>query len=319
VAVIYNWNLAVERQLSAGWLLRAAYVGSHGSHLQEYIHLNPAVYTPGSTLSTDQRRVFQPFGLIGMYEEDINSSYNSLQLSLEKRMTKRLTVLANYTWAKSLDDEPNGQNVIAMNVNLPNLSTIPWYMPGRHQMDHGPSIFDRTQRFVTSYVWSLPELRSMNEFVRAVAGGWQWSGIVTAQTGDPLTVVAGADISQTGLNADRGVQTGSAFSGNACGSTVPCVSFLNPGGFQLPAAGTFGNIGKGSMRGPGYFNWDMSLSKVFPIHGDRIRIVFRAEYFNVFNRANFNDPGVSLSGSGFGQILSAQDPRIGQMSLKLLF
>jgi hypothetical protein len=206
-----------------------------------------------------------------------------------------------------------------MNVNLPNLSTIPWYMPGRHQMDHGPSIFDRTQRFVTSYVWSLPELRSMNEFVRGVAGGWQWSGIVTAQTGDPLTVVAGADISQTGLNADRGVQTGSAYSGTACGSTVPCVSFLNPGGFQLPAAGTFGNTGKGSLRGPGYFNWDMALSKAFPIHGDRIRIVFRAEYFNVFNRANFNDPGVSLSGSGFGQILSAQDPRIGQLSLKLLF
>jgi hypothetical protein len=299
--------------------LRAAYVGSHGSHLQEYIQLNPAVYIPGSNLSTDQRRIFQPFGLIGMFEDDINSSYNALQLSLEKRMTKRLTILANYTYARSLDDQPNGQNVIAMNVNLPNLSTIPWYMPGRHQMDRGPSIFDRIQRFVASYVWSLPELHSMSAFVRAVAGGWQWSGIVTAQTGDPLTVVAGADISLTGLNADRGVQKGSPYQGNACGSTVPCVNYLNPGAFQLPAAGTFGSTGKGSLRGPGYLNWDMALSKRFPVHGDRVQVAFRAEYFNVFNRANFNDPGVSLSGSGFGQILAAQDPRIGQLSLKLIF
>jgi hypothetical protein len=63
----------------------------------------------------------------------------------------------------------------------------------------------------------------------------------------------------------------------------------------------------------------MALSKRFPIHGDHVQLGFRAEYFNVFNRPNFNDPGVSLSGSGFGQILSAQDPRIGQLSLKLLF
>jgi hypothetical protein len=84
-------------------------------------------------------------------------------------------------------------------------------------------------------------------------------------------------------------------------------------------AGTFGTTGKGSLRGPGYFNWDMALSKRFPLRGERIQLLFRAEYFNVFNRANFNDPTVSLSGSGFGQILSAQDPRIGQLSMKVVF
>lgn len=319
VALIYNWNLAIERQVASGWLLRAAYVGSHGSHLQEYIQLNPAAYIPGSNLSTDQRRIFQPFGLIGMFEEDINSSYNALQVSLEKRLTKRFTILANYTYAKSLDDQPNGQNVTAMNVNLPNLSTIPWYMAGRHQMDRGPSIFDRTQRFVASYVWSLPSLETANPFLRIAVGGWQFSGIVTAQTGDPLTITAGADQSLTGLNADRAVQVGTPYQGNACGSTVPCVNYLNPNAFQLPAAGTFGTTGKGSLRGPGYFNWDIALAKRFPLRGDRVQLLFRAEYFNVFNRANFNDPGVSLSGSGFGQVLTAQDPRVGQLSLKLVF
>ena len=321
VAVIYNWNLAIERQLAAQWLLRAAYVGSRGSHLQEFIQLNPAV-PPGTPQTTDLRRIFQPFGLIGMFEQDINSSYHALQVSLEKRLSHGFTILANYTYSKSLDDTPNGQAVIAMNVNLPNLSTIPWNQPGRHLMDYGPSIFDRTHRFVASYVWSLPAWSGTNRFVRTIIGGWQLTGIATAQTGDPLTIVAGADVSQTGLNADRAIQgVGSPYGGNACGSTARCVNYLNPDrtAFQLPAPGTFGTTGKGSLRGPGYFNWDMGLGKNFALSGERLKLQFRAEYFNAFNRANFNDPGVSLSGSGFGQILGAQDPRIGQLSLKLTF
>jgi hypothetical protein len=206
-----------------------------------------------------------------------------------------------------------------MNVNLPDLSTIPWNMPGRHQVDYGPSQFDRTHHFVVSYVWSLPSVAQTNPWARQLIDGWQWSGIASAYTGDPLTITAGADQSQTGLNADRAVQVGSPYGGNACGSTTACVNFLNPNAFQLPVIGTFGTTSKGSLRGPGYFNWDMGLSKNFPLPGERVQIQFRAEYFNVFNRANFMDPKNSLSGSGFGQITSAQDPRIGQLSLKIAF
>ena len=319
IPVIYNWNLTIERQLAPQWLLRTAYVGSHASHLNEFIQKNPAVFIPGSKLSTDQRRIFQPFGLIGMFEQDINSSYHALQVSLEKRLSHGFEILANYTYSKSLDDEPNNQNVVAMNVNLPNVSTIPWNMPGRHFMDYGPSIFDRTHRFVASYVWSLPAWAGTNQFVRSTIGGWQLTGIATAQTGDPLTITAGTDQSQTGLNADRAGQVGSAYGGNACGSTAPCVNYLDPTAFQLPAPGTFGTTRKGSLRGPGYFNWDMGLRKNLPLPREHVQLQFRAEYFNVFNRSNFNDPKVSLSGSGFGQIVAAQDPRIGQLSLKLTF
>src|SRR5262249_24800125 len=319
ISVIYNWNLTVERQLAKSWLLRTAYVGAHGSHLPEYIQRNPAVFIPGSKLSTDQRRIFQPFGLIGVFEQDVNSSYNALQVSLEKRLSRGFTILANYKYSKSLDDQPYNQAVVQMNVNLPDLSPIPWNMPRRHQMDYGPSQFDRTHRFVASYVWSLPEWTGANQFVRSVIGGWQLSGIATAQTGDPLTILAGSDQSQTGLNADRAVQVGSPRGGNACGSTAPCVNYLDPAAFQLPPIGTFGTVRKGGLRGPGYFNWDMGLRKIFPLPGEHVQLQFRAEYFNVFNRANFNDPRVSLGGSGFGQILSAQDPRIGQLSLKLTF
>lgn len=317
LAVTYNWNLAIERQLPAAWLVRTAYVGSHGSHGQEYVEYNPAVYIPGSKLPTDQRRLFQPYGLIGMYEEDVDSSYNALQVSVEKRLEKHLSILANYTYAKSLDDAPNAQNAIGMNVTLPNVSTVPWNMPGRHQMDYGPSGFDRTHRFVASYILHLPEPKGMNPILRIAAGGWQWSGITTWQTGDPLTILAGVDQSQTALNADRGVQTGNPYGGNACGSTAACVNYLNPLSFQLPAAGTFGTTSKGSLRGPHYSNWDMSLAKRFPIY-EQVQLLFRAEFFNVFNNVEFNDPAVSVS-SSLGQITSAQAPRIGQLSLKLMF
>jgi len=314
IPLIYNWNLTVERQLATSWLLRAAYVGSHGSHLAEYIQLNPAV--PGSG-PLNARRIFQPFGLIGVFEQDVNSSYNALQASLEKRLSRGFTILANYTYSKSLDDQPNNQAVVQMNINLPDLSTIPWNMPGRHRMDYGPSQFDRTHRFVVSYVWSLPGLATTNQLARALIADWQLTGLAAAQTGGPLTTVAGTDQSKTGLNADRAVQIGSPYGGNACGSTPHCVNYLNPLAFQSPPTG-FGTTRKGSLRGPGYFNWDMGLGKTFPLPGESVRLQFRAEYFNVFNRANFSDPKVSLSG-GFGQILGAQDPRIGQLSLKLTF
>jgi hypothetical protein len=97
------------------------------------------------------------------------------------------------------------------------------------------------------------------------------------------------------------------------------VSYLDPQAFQLPDPGTFGTMAKGSLRGPNYVNWDMAVSKAVRLHGDALRLQFRAEYFNVLNRVNLNDPGNSISGSTFGQIVGASSPRIGQLSLKLIF
>jgi len=329
IPVTYSWNLALEQQLAPSWLLRLAYVGSRSNYLNEYVNLNSAPpiggdlttgCAPAKPPCVDQRRPLQPFGLIGMFLEDINSSYNALQLSLEKQLSHGFAILANYTYSKSFDDHPFNQQVVQMNIKLPNLSALPWNDPLRHYMDYGPSNFDRTHRFVGSYVWSLPSFGGKNGLVRKVVDGWKLTGIITAQSGDPLTILAGADQSQTGLGSDRAVQVGSPYGGNACArNTGHCVNYLDPNAFQLPPLGTFGTVRKGSLRGPGYFNWDMAVFKSFPLHSERVQLQVRAEYFNIFNRANFNDPNSNLSGSGFGQIVSAQDPRIGQLSLKLIF
>jgi hypothetical protein len=101
------------------------------------------------------------------------------------------------------------------------------------------------------------------------------------------------------------------------------VSWINPVAFQQPASGTFGNASKGALRGPNYWTWDMGLMKNFTMT-ERWKVQFRAEYFNVFNRVNLNDPSASsgiaaFNSSSFGQITGAGDPRIGQLALKVLF
>jgi hypothetical protein len=137
-------------------------------------------------------------------------------------------------------------------------------------------------------------------------------------TGDPLTVLSGKDESLTGLNEDRAVLLGAAKGGAACGTTAPCVNFLNPSSFGLNAAGTYGNVGKGEFTGPNYIDWDMGLFKNFNLT-ERFKLQFRAEFFNTFNRANFLDPGTTVSSAGFGSIKSANSPRIGQLAMKLNF
>ncbi len=317
VPVSYNWNLTLERQLSQGWLVRAAYVGSRSNHIDETIALNPAVYIPGSTLSIDQRRLFQDgLGAISMLSPSVNSIYQSAQFTVEKRMTHGLSVLANYTWAKSLDNLPFGA-IIGEEAGGSS-SPIPWYSPGTRSLDYGPSEFDHTQRLVISYVWQLPKLAGMKPLVRGLLGDWQTTGIFSAMTGDPITILAGNSASQTGLGGERAIITGAPYGPGACKNVAPCVDDLNAGAFQLPSIGTYGNVGKGSLRGPNLVNADMGFFKNIPIR-ERVRLQFRAEFFNIFNRVNFSDPVTTANAAGFGSIRAATDPRIGQLSLKLRF
>jgi hypothetical protein len=323
VPVVYNWNLAIEHQFGNQWLARIAYVGSHSSHLSLNLNLNPAVYIPGSTLSTDQRRVFQPYSDIPQSDASGNANYNSAQFTLQKRFAHSVSVLANYSYQKTIDNVPpatggTGASTTGGGSNPP----IPWYLPGNRQLDYGLSDFNRQHVFVVSYVWDLPKPATNNKLITGIAGGWEITGIVSAETGLPFTVFAGKDISQTGLNMDRGVVTGTPLGDNACHS-APCVSWLNPNSFALPAAGNVGNVGKGAIVGPGLFNWDMGAFKNIRF-SERWRAQLRGEFFNTFNHSNFtnsnfNYPNNSVNAAGFGTITAASDPRILQLALKVTF
>lgn len=324
VPVTYNWNLTIERQLANNWLARIAYVGSHSSHVATSLQENPAVFTPGSTAGTDARRIFKNYSGITIDSQAVNGHYNSFQTGVEKRLSQGFTIVANYTWSKALDNLPFNQSVTGPGPNASG-TVYPWYFPKADALDYGRADFDRTHRFVLSYIWQLPGSQLSNTVAKQILGGWQLTGLFQAQTGLPLTVTAGQDRSQTGLGVDRAVLVGPAIGPGAC-SSAPCVNYLTPTSFQLPPTAataspylaSFGNFGKGAISGPGSAIWDIGLFRTFTFH-ERLALQLRGEFFNVLNRANFNNPTASLSSGGFGSISGAGDPRIGQLAAKLSF
>ncbi len=332
----YDWNLTIEHQLRSDMALHLSYVGLRNVHLREDIDLNPE----GIGIGTQASRPYQPFTDI---LEDLNegaSNYNALQVSLEKRpqagsqgILRNITLLVNYTYSKAMDI------ALANNGGTTDLgsskgSGVPYGNPLQHQFDTGPSDFDRTHNFVASYSWDLPKFNDMNSLTRWTVGGWTWSGIFTASTGDPLALTTGTDFSKTALGGDRPNFIGpqSEYGGvpaqatrTPCTGSGICVPWLNKSVFGAPATGTFGNVGKDAFRGPSHWNMDMALIKNFyPMKShENIAMQLRGEFFNIFNHPQFADPTATFSSGNFGQIRGtvggASDYRIIQLALKLSF
>jgi hypothetical protein len=323
VPVTYAWNLAVEQQIGKNVATRIAYVGSHASHLFVANNLNPAIPgvlgTNGKLLGPDQRRHFPGFTNILASSMSGNENYNSLQATLEQREWKGLSFTVNYTFSKAMDTLPylTGDTTTSSGPGAPYV--YPIYLPNYKRLDIGPSDFDRQNVLSASYVWMLPRLHDGSRLLRAVANGWQTTGIWQVQSGSPLTITAGSDISQTALLQDRAQWNGRIpYGAGACKPGARCKNYLDPSAFSLPSRGGFGNVVKGSFRGPGYVDWDAGLFRTFPIH-EATNLEFRAEYFNVLNRNNMGNPVVAVGSAGFGSVTSSISPRIAQLSAKLLF
>lgn len=326
VALTYAYNLTVEKRLGNNTMARVAYVGSHSSHLFVSDDINPSIYIAGSNLPANSRRYFPGYSDIDEASMSGNATYNSLQAFLQRRVANRVNVMASYTYSKSMDTLPYNTQDVPFGNGPGQPYAIPVYDANYKRLDIGPSDFDRKHVFSGAYVWMLPNKTTGNEVLRGFLNNWQTTGIIQAQSGQPLTILAGSDISGTALLADRAVWNGqNPYGKEACsGKTVPCKGYLNPAAFSLPAPGTFGNVVKGSFRGPGYFDWDASLARSFPFEGSRT-FELRAEYFNLINRNNLNNPTNSLASGGFGQISSSAatespiTPRVAQFSAKLVF
>ena len=337
----YMANLTIEQDLGKGWLSRIAYVGSRGQHMTVTIDQNPAQFIAGCSLSTDQRRIYNDQSaacvapttpqLSNIYQQSnsANSWYHSGQFSLTKPLSHGMTLLANYTWSKSTDDLPFGTD--AATFATAGYYTLPLTAPDFRRFDRGPSDYNHTHVFVTSYVWHTPALSKMNQLARQTLGDWEFTGIVTAESGAPLSVYYGTDVSKTGIGKDRPVLTPGAnpYLKGPCGTaTQPsCLHWLNPASFSAPAAGTFGNVSKGQFTGPGFWDWDMGVFKNFPVT-ELYSMQFRGELFNAFNHTNFmvsntgsssQNPVQTTTAAGFGNILAANDPRIIQLALKVVF
>jgi len=314
--VIMQRNIAIERQLPHGFLVRAAYEGMQSYHLFGGVEQNAAVYIPGqSTFENDQQR--RPMGQY-FTSNSINTAtgtanYNALAITAEKRATHGLTFLAGFRWAKMLDELNGGGTSLGQGD----------YTTPNPKFDYGLSSVDVNRQFIGSFVWELPALHSFGFVGRNVIGGWRSSGILTLRAGRPYSIYSGLDYSYSGIGADRADLVGNPNLPGGRSTAAQLNEWFNTAAFAENAPGTFGDSGRDILRAPGLATLDFSMTKSFPLKfghfAETQRLDFRAEAFNLFNRPNFGRPDNTITDPTFGQVLSAGNPRILQLALKFAF
>ena len=307
-----QWNLSYQRQFGKDWLATVNYIGNKTTHILGSYDVNPAVYIPNSTASTNNRRVlYLQNPAQGQYYSDIQvaddggtSHYNGLVTSVQHRFANHFTILSNFTWSHCTSDvDFTGE-----------LAGTVYQNPYSRAQEKGNCGFDRRLNSVNSIVATTPAVG--NSFVKAFTGGWQISPIFSAYTGQPFTVTDnGKDVSMTGQLQDR---PNVMLPSQVIPSTQTQKEWFYQGAFMVQPTGTYGNSGRFNLYNPGYWNVDAALSRIFTIH-ERFHLEARWEAFNIFNHANWNGPGVAIGSSTFGQITSFTSPRIMQVALKLSY
>jgi Carboxypeptidase regulatory-like domain/TonB-dependent Receptor Plug Domain len=309
-----TYNLTVEQQLGNKMAFSLAYVGNRSNHIMGSRQFNPAVFGPGATVGNENsRRLFPGLGAVELAQSYEYEGFNSLQANITRRESNNLTLLTNIVWSKTID---NTSSATEGNDGPPN--------PFNLASGRGPADFDQTIRYNLSANYLIPNA-NVQGWKNAILNGWQVNAIVSLQTGLPFTVLSGTDRSLSGVGNDFADQVGNP----ARPAGVSKVKeYFNTAAFVQAATGTFGNIGRNGLRGPGYADVDTSVFKNM-FTGDRVSAQFQAEAFNTFNRVNFGNPTNSADGntapvatvsSGtYGQITSANSPRVFQFGLKLLF
>jgi hypothetical protein len=304
-----QWNLTIERQLASSLIVRGAYVGSRGTHLN--INLQEDVATPGpGTVSL--REPYPTVGSISAWEPRGPSSYNGLQLSAEKRLSAGLSFLAAYTYSKSLDEGAGGNSSTGESrINIQN--------PQNLSADYGLSNFNYGQRFTFSTVYDLPFgngrkfMSHANGVINAMAGGWQATSIVTLQSGAPFSVSLATATANTGTFT----RPNRVCNGNLPSGQQTISEWYNISCFVAPPPYTFGNAGRNILIGPGLATWDFGADKDFRLT-ERFALQFRAEFFNLLNHPNFGLPNASIGSSAAGTITTEiTNAREAQFALRL--
>jgi hypothetical protein len=315
---VQQWNVSWQRQVTANWLATVSYVGNHTTHLWLATELDPAVYIPGSstTSNTNQRRVLylknpaqgQYYSTVDQTDDGGVAHYDGLMVSLQHRFSHDFSVLSNYTYSHCISDGEFANNVSGPVYEIQN----------DRAADRANCAYDHRQAMNTSVVGTSPAFGS--RMVRRIAGGWQLSAIFTAGTGGFWNVTSGLDNSLTGVSLDRPNVVGPLYP-----SSRSFASWFKPSAFQANALGTFGNAGRNLIVGPDQIDLDMSLVRAFHMpFREAHKLEVRAEAFNIMNHANMNTSTAgslhtSLTDPLLGTITAAADPRILQFALKYIF
>ncbi len=305
---LQSWNLTLEREIMPSYLVRAGYAGSHGDRLAMGRELNAAMYAPGATTATtNQRRpLFPTFSTVTTIEPTGRSTYHSLQLTLDKRMSRSFSVLSSYTLSKNLDHAGENKQTGTTQTN-----------PSDLEFDWGYANADRRHRFVTSALWQMPGAFT-NPVAAALVNDWSLTGILVLQSGNGFTVTSGVDNARTGTGGQRADQSGDPELPSDRPTPEKILAWFNTSVYAPNALGTFGNSARNSLRGPGSRNVDLGLHKTFSTGGST-KLQVRIEAFNAFNWVNLGTPNTSQNSPNFGRITTAGAPRIMQGALRVSF
>jgi hypothetical protein len=341
---VQEWNLSIQRQIGSDWLVTANYVGTATRHLQTATQLNPAVFlglgpcsingvnypTCSTTANTNQRRRLalqnpsqgQYYGSISAMEDGGTGSYNGLFLSAQKRVSHGVSVLANYTFSHCISDLWNAFPGSTGGVNGGVSGGANGYNPAGRKAERSNCFPSDTRHvFNLSVVAQTPTFSPKP--ARLILSNWQVSPIMKIKSGQFITVMNGVDSALDGTTGQRPNQI-------LTDPYLPNKSvngWLNPAAFALPAPGTYGNVGRNNILGPGIFQLDLALSRTFSL-GERRSIQLRGEAFNLPNHLIAGPPVATINSGTFGKIqsdisgtsgLSAGDQRIIQLGLKLVF
>jgi outer membrane receptor protein involved in Fe transport len=338
---IYQYNLSIERQLANGLMAEIGYAGSSSHKLVTWIDANPVILgTNNRILNEGQGLPHDTYGYATTFDGLNNANYNGLLASLTKRETNvrylgQVFFTLGYTWSHNLD---NGSGFNSRNAQIPSYN--------HHQL-YGNSDFDVRQRLTFSGGWELPFARMWSSGPKRLTTGWSLYPIAFAQSGIPLDVTAGLPHrssnpgpsgagDQEVVRADQVTSSihtfdprqSQTFTDPSTGQQSTGNFWFNPNDFQLDpciGAGTcplgfYGTFRRNSFRGPRRVNFDLALEKTTNLVSEQVKLIFRAEAFNILNHTEFRPPASTTFTSGtLGQITGTYDPRILQLALKLTF
>jgi len=320
-----QYNLNIQREVFANTVLTVGYVGSHGVHLITGLEANPptpvidaeGVYHFTNAAGVANPRENPALGYFPTLQPISTSQYNSLQVLLNRRFSRNVQAQVSYTWSKCMDDGAFGVGSFngATTASTPSAAENPF----NQSIDHGVCGFDIPQVLRVNGLWALPFHGNR------IVEGWQLSGIVSTYDGVPFNVNTGFDRALFGSgNTPRPNYVAGC---DPYAGAQKVGEWFNPHCYTLEPVGTFGNTGRNTLRGPGFFDTDISLSKDTKLT-EQIRLQLRAEFFNIFNHENFANPSnnvFSASGSvnASAGVIAASNtgstPRQIQFGLKLNF
>src|SRR5438094_143718 len=326
-----SYNLTLQQQVMNNTVLEVAYIGSESHHLQRNGEWNPATpISPGVFPATfsQSNRINPRFASLTVARFDANANYNALQVALKRRGSSGLQYQVFYTYSKSIDTK----STLAGGESRQEPNTVMDFLDPHR--DRARSSFDARHNFVPTITYPIP-LRFQQKALSAILGSWTVNGIGTFRTGEPFTGRVGNNRSGNGDRwfPDR-PNLNPGFSNNpTSGVTAGCAGlpagqklgtpdlWYDPCAFSRPTPGTYGNLGRNTLTGPGFYNFDFSADKNFKAT-EQVNVQFRAEIFNLLDQAHFYAPGFNVFSGSAGHIsrlIQSPGGRLTQLGLKITF